>query len=131
MTRTIIGAIVAVAIAALTVVVYVVVTGGLAERARKDAYAQMQPGRLPQQALNGATFDLLSLFNSVERLSKDESVVLALKADNSRDRLRESDLAFQRFRAREAPADVVAIIDATGNILLMDGINNPIASELK
>jgi hypothetical protein len=131
MSRTIIGAIVALAIAALTVVVYVVVTGGLAERVRKDARSQMQPGRVPQQALNNARLDLLNLSSSVEQLSADDGVVATLKADNPRDRLRESDLAFQRFRARSAQPDVLAILDATGNILVMDGINNPIATELK
>lgn len=131
MNRTIIGAIVALAIAALTAVVYVVVTGGLADRVRKDARAQMQPGRVPQQALNNARLDLLNLYSSVEQLAADEGVVATLKADNPRDRLRESDLAFQRFRARAAPPDVLAILDATGNILIMDGINNPVATELK
>lgn len=131
MSRTIIGAIVAIAIAALTAVTYVVVTGGLADRVRKDARAQMQPGRIPQQALNNARLDLLNISSSVEQLAADEGVLAALKADNSRDRLRESDLAFQRFRARSAPADVLAILDGTGNILVMDGINNPVASELK
>jgi hypothetical protein len=113
MSRTIIGAIVALAIAALTVVVYLVVNNGLAERVRKDARSQMQPGRVPQQALNNALLDLLNLSSSVKQLSDDEGVLAALKADNTRDRLRDSDLAFQRFRARAAAADVLAILDAT------------------
>jgi len=131
MSRTIIGAIVAIAIAALTAVTYSVVTGGLADRVRKDARTQMQAGRIPEQALNNARLDLLNIASSVEQLGADAGVIAALKADNTKDRLRESDLAFQRFRSRSAPPDVLAILDATGNILVMDGINNPVASELK
>ncbi len=131
MNRTIIGAIVALAIAALTAVTYIVVSGALGDGARKEAKAEMQPGRLPQQALNNARLDLLNLYSSVEQLAADDGVVATLKADNPSDRLRESDQAFQRFRSRAATPDVLAILDATGNILIMDGIKNPISTELK
>lgn len=133
MSRTVIGAIVAIAIAALTAVTYVTVTGGLAERQRAEARVQMQPGRLPQQALNNATLNGLDTFKKVEGLAKDPDIVMALKADNAGDRLRNADLGFQRFRAVKegAEPDLLALVDKSGNIIAMDGVNNPVASELK
>ncbi len=134
MSRTIIGAIVAIAIAVLTAVTYVVITGGLADRVRKDARVQMDASRLPTQALNNARLDLLNTFGRVEALATDEGVIAALKADQPADRNREADLAFQRFHNNtkdRTPPDVLALVDPAGNIVAMDGVNNPVASELR
>ncbi len=134
MSRTIIGAIVAVVIAVLTAVCYVVVSGGLAERVKVDARAQMTASRLPQQALNNARLDLLNLSGRVEALAADPGVIGALRTSSSADRVREANLAFARFHSgvRDPVApDVLALIDATGNIVAMDGVNNPVATELK
>ena len=131
MSRTVIGGIVAIAIAAVTAVTYIVVTSGLNDRVRKDAEAMMVPNRLPQQAANNATLVALDTFKKVEGLAKDESVVSALRT--SVDRARTSELAFQRFRAQKegAEPDMLALVDASGNIVAMDGVNNPVAGELK
>ncbi len=135
MSRTIIGAIVAVAIAVLTAVSYLVVTAGLAERVKVDAKVQMNASRLPSQALNNARLDLLNISARVEALAGDEGVMAALRAGTPpADRIREADLGFERFHSNTkdptAP-DVLALVDTTGNILAMDGVNNPVASELK
>lgn len=130
MSRTIIGAIVGIAIAVLTAVCFVVVTGGLADRVKGDAKVQMS--RIPAQAQNNARLDLLNTQAQAETLAKDASVVTALKTPV--DRVRESDLAFGRFHANntgQPEPDVLALVDNTGNIVAMDGVNNPVASELK
>ena len=131
MSRTVIGAIVAIAIAAVTAVTYTVVTSGLKDRVRKDAEAMMVPGRLPQQAKNNATLVALDTFKKVEGLAKDEQVIAALRS--AIDRGRNAELAFQKFRASKegAEPDMLALVDKDGNIVAMDGVNNPVAGELK
>ncbi len=134
MSRTIIGAIVGIAIAVLTAVCYVVVTGGLADRVKADARLQMSAARIPAQAQNNARLDLLNTQAQAETLAKDDGVVTALRTTATIDRVRESDLAFSRFQSNNAgqvQPDVLALVDATGNIVAMDGVNNPVASELK
>ncbi|KAB2887250.1 MAG: hypothetical protein F9K40_21685, partial [Kofleriaceae bacterium] len=134
MSRTIIGAIVGVAIAVLTAVCYVVVTGGLADRVKADAKLQMSIARIPAQAQNNARLDLLNTQAQAETMAKDEGVVGALRTTATLDRVREADLAFSRFHSNNAgqtQPDVLALVDAGGNIVAMDGVNNPVASELK
>ncbi len=133
MSRTVIGGIVAIAIAAVTAVTYFVVTSGLQDRVRRDAESMMQLGRLPQQAGNNATLVALDTFKKVEGLAKTEEVIAALVTDTSMDRVRNADLAFQRFRAQKegAEPDLLALVDETGNIVAMDRVNNPVAGELK
>src|SRR5689334_22180101 len=115
MSRTIIGAIVGIAIAVLTAVCYVVVSGGLSERVKADARLHMNEARVPRQAQNNARLDLLNTQGQVENLAKDESVVAALRTTVGVDRVRESDLAFGRFKNRiggDTPPDVLALVDA-------------------
>lgn len=133
MSRTVIGGVVAIAIAAVTAVTYIVVTSGLEDRVRKDAEALMQLGRLPQQAANNATLVALDTFKKVEGLAKTEDVISTLTTDNNLDRLRKSELAFQRFRAQKEgqEPDMLAIVDKAGNIVAMDGVNNPVAGEFR
>jgi hypothetical protein len=134
MNRTIIGAIVGIAIAVLTAVCYVVVTGGLADRVKADAKLQMSASRIPAQAQNNARLDLLNTQGQVDTLAKDEGVIAALRTTATVDRVRESDLAFSRFHSNSAgqpQPDVLMLVDNTGNIVAMDGVNNPVASELK
>jgi hypothetical protein len=133
MSRTIIGAIVGIAIAVLTAVCYVVVSGGLSDRVKADARLHMNEARVPRQAQNNARLDLLNTQGQVENLAKDESVVAALRTTVGVDRVRESDLAFGRFKNRiggDAQPDVLALVDAKGQIVIKDGVNNPVASEL-
>jgi hypothetical protein len=134
MSRTIIGAIVGIAIAVLTAVCYVVVNGGLAERVKADARTQMSPARIPSQAQNNARLDLLNTQAQAETMAKDEGAVTALRTTVALDRVRAADLAFGRFHSNNAgqtKPDVLALVDASGNIVAMDGVNNPVASELK
>jgi hypothetical protein len=133
MSRPIIGAIVGIAIAVLTAVCYVVASGGLAERVKADARLHMNEARVPRQAQNNARLDLLNTQGQVENLAKDEGVVAALRTTVGVDRVRESDLAFGRFKNRiagDTQPDVLALVDAKGQIVVMDGVNNPVASEL-
>jgi len=131
MSRTIIGAVVTVAIVTLTALTYVVVQSGLEARVRDDAAALMQRGRLPQQALNNATLSALDVQKKVELLAKDPNVVAALRADNQIDRMREANLAFQRYVTGAAEPDILALVDRFGNIIAKDGVNKPVAGEFK
>ena len=94
----------------------------------------MSVARIPAQAQNNARLDLLNTQGQADTLAKDGGVITALRTTATIDRVRESDLAFSRFHSNNAgqtQPDVLALVDAAGNIVAMDGVNNPVASELK
>ena len=73
MSRTVIGGIVAIAIAALTAVLYFVVTGSLARPLQREARALIK--RAPEQALSNAKLSALDTYNKVEILSHDPAML--------------------------------------------------------
>ncbi|MBP8809986.1 MAG: hypothetical protein KBG48_34510 [Kofleriaceae bacterium] len=133
MSRNVIGAAVAVAIAALTAVMYMVATGSLGKPLERQAKALIK--RAPEQANNNATLVALDTSNKVEVLAKSPGVLTALRTTMPDERSRAANLAFQEFRAtreRDGMApDLLALVDPTGSIVAMDGVSAPVAGEFK
>jgi len=133
MSRSIIGGIVAIVIAALTATAYFVTTSSLEGKLRTEAQARVQ------RALGLLQRDTqlvgLDVQNKAEFLATDPSLLTAVKADNGGDRIRESNRAFQRFKAKAGPGnpvpDILALVDASGDVAAMDGVPNPVANAWK
>lgn len=137
MSRTIIGALVAILIAALTAVVYILVTTSLPGVARREARELV--ARVPDQAVRNASLEALDLSKKVEQFAaQDAGLRTALTAADAGARAREADLAFQRYRdqltrnARTAAAPSrLMLVNAAGDVVAREGVNNPVAGELK
>jgi hypothetical protein len=131
MSRSLIGVIVAFVIAALTTTAYFVTTSRLNEDIRKDTDARVARARGTLQRT--AQLEGLGILKKAEVLAADPGLLRALKADNPGDRIRESNLAFGRFKADQGDTvpDILAVVDATGDIMAMDGISSPSPTEWK
>ena len=131
MSRTVIGGIVAIAIAALTAVLYFVVTGSLARPLQREARALIK--RAPEQALSNAKLSALDTYNKVEILSHDPAMLAALKTAVPEERNRLVKAVFDQFKAKTegTSPDMLALVDASGAIVAMDGVTNPVAGEFK
>lgn len=120
MSRTVIAAVVAVVIAALTAIAYFVTSTSFDQRARNDADAQLVRahqliGKLSQ--LGG-----IDVANKAERLAAIPEFVKAIKTDSESERQSQSRIGFQRFTAKTegVKPDIIALVDATGNVLAMN-----------
>ncbi len=80
-----------------------------------------------------AQLEGLGILKKAEVIAADPGLLRALKADNPQDRIRESNLAFGRFKSDQGDSvpDILAVIDATGDIVAMDGVSNPSPAEWK
>jgi hypothetical protein len=137
MSRTIIGGLVAILIAALTAVVYIIVTSSLPGVARRQAREQV--ARVPGQAVRNASLEALDLSKKVEQFAaEDAGLRAALTAIDAATRGREADLAFARYRERlsrqqglvVAPSRLM-LVNAAGDVVAREGVNNPVAGEFK
>ena len=130
MSRTVIAGFVAVAIAALTAVLFFVSASALHRPLQREAKALIK--RAPEQALNNATLTALDTYNKVEELSHKADVAVALRTTSSDERTRAAKTVFRTFRAkRDNQADLLALVDQTGAIVAMEGVANPVAGEFK
>ncbi len=132
MSRTVIAGVVAAVIAVLTAVAYFVTTSSLDDRARKEAGDRV--ARAQSLVTQSAKLEALSLQKDAERLSVDAGFLRALNTDNQAERAQQASLAFQRFKAAssdDADPDIIALVSKTGDIVAMQDIPNPVASEWK
>jgi len=131
MTRSIIGGIVAIVIAALTVTAYLVTTNRLEGDIRLDTEARVQRARGLLERT--AQLEGLGVLKKAEALAADPHLLAALKADNPGDRVREANRAFGPFKSdqSDSPPDILALVDINGDILAEDGVSNPLAGEWK
>jgi len=138
MSRSIIGGIVAIVIAALTATAYLVTTSRLTGDIRKDTEDRVARAR--NLLARTTQLEGLSLRRKAEVLANDPGLLNALDAGSSDDRTRDSNLAFSRFRAEQSDAavdqrvvlpDILALVDKKGDIVAMDGVSNPVASQWK
>lgn len=135
MSRTIIGGLVAILIALLTAVVYIIVTTSLPAVARREARELV--ARVPDQAVRTVTLDALDLSKKVEQFAAEDTGLRAALAGDPTARGREADLAFQRYRDRLtrtqgaiAPSRLMLVNDK-GDVVAREGVNNPVAGEFK
>jgi hypothetical protein len=126
MSRTIIWGIVAAVIAALTAAAYFITGASLDEAARKQTRDQVV--RAQNLLTQTAKLEALGLQKDVERLSIDSGLLRAAKSEAPGERTSQSSLAFQRFNASSTDVvkpDIIALVDATGDIVAMAGGSVP------
>jgi hypothetical protein len=137
MSRTIIGGLVAILIAALTAVVYILVTTSLPGVARRQARQLVE--RVPDQAVRNASLEALDLSKKVEQFAaQDAGLRTALTAVDAAARGQQADLAFARYREQLSRSQRVVLppsrrmlVDAPGDVVAREGRNKPVAGELK
>ncbi|MBA3460261.1 MAG: hypothetical protein H0T46_09900 [Deltaproteobacteria bacterium] len=131
MSRTVIAAVVAVVIAALTAIAYFVTSTSFDQRAKADADAQLVRafsliGKLSQ--LGG-----IDVANKAERLAAIPEFHKAIKTDSESERQSQARIGFQRFLAKTegTKPDIIALVDATGNVLAMNEVQSVVAKQWK
>jgi len=132
MSRTVIAVVAAAVIAVLTLTTFLVTRNAEAARGRSDARAfiRRSTGLLGRTA----ALESLSIQKRVEALAADPGFVAALKATANAERATQAGLAFGRFKAGEKSdrgPDILAIVNATGDILAMDGVTGVVPGEWK
>jgi hypothetical protein len=145
MTRSIIAVLVAAVIVALTATAYFVTSSSQTDRVQRDLKDRV--GRARNQLRQSATIEGLSVLRKIEALSTSPRLLEALVAvdptaiDHDKagwkpewDKLNDSaKLGFAEFLANEKGdrPDVLALVDSKGDVVFMNGISLPTASEFK
>jgi len=121
MSRTVISAVVAVVIAALTAIAFFISNISFNDRIRKDADAQLTRAYQVVQRLN--KLQGIDVSNKAERLASKAEFVTAIKATSQADRSNQARLGFQKFMAEEKQGttkpDIIALVDKHGDVLAM------------
>ena len=133
MSRTVIAAVVAVVIAALTAIAFFVTTHSYNDKVHRDAKGQLQRSYQVVQQL--AQLEAIDVANKAERLAADHSFVASLKASSEVERDNQARLGFTRFTSNEKEGDVrpdmIALVDAQGNLLAMNDVNGVVPNQWK
>lgn len=139
MSRSIIAVIVAIVIAALTATAYFITTSNLSRKVEVDLEDRVERAR--DQLLQGAAIEGLGVLRKIESLSTSQRLVEALHAiskgtpPNWKEMKTEADLAFSEFMATEKDQqqkpDILALVDAKGDVLFQHGVAMPTAGEFK
>jgi len=136
MSRSIIAAIVAIVIAALTATAYFVTSSSQNDRIHKDLRDRV--GRARNQLRQSATIEGLSVLRKIEALAAAPRLVEALTAQkgdkpNWKELKKQADLAFAEFLANEKAdkPDVLALVNDKGDVVFMNGVSLPTAGEFK
>jgi hypothetical protein len=132
MPRTVIAAVVAAVIAGLTAIAFFMTSSSFDDRLKKDADTRVK--RASQLLQQNAQLECIGIFNKAERLAADPGFVAALSTDSPGERTHQASLAFDRFNAKDtgdAKADIIALVDASGNLVSMYGVPNVVAKQWK
>jgi hypothetical protein len=141
MSRTVIAAVIATIIAAVTIAAYFAVSSTIDDRARKDAEYGVK--RAKKQLMRTAQLESLSILTKAEQLSADAGFVKALTSTDSVDRGQQATLAFGRFqnvgadneaatgKSNEIQADIIALLDSKGNLVAMNGLDSVVPKQWK
>lgn len=132
MSRAIIGGLIAAIILVFTAVAYVVTTSELEQRTHKEVKLRVE--RAQQQLIQNASLQGLSLLKRVEALATDAMFVSALRAE-PKERKQIARLAFESFVQKrdegDAKPDIMALTDATGDLVGLRGVENPLPKAWK
>jgi len=133
MSRTVIAAVVAVVIAALTAIAFFITSSSFDAKIRRDADNQLRRAYQVVGAL--AQLESIDVANKAERLAADRQFVAALKSQSSSDRDRFARIAFTKFTSNEKEGDIkpdlIALVDAQGNLLAMNDVPSVVAKQWK
>lgn len=131
MSRTVIVAVVAAVIAALTAIAYFVTSTSFEDRSKKDADAQLQRAYQVVQQLN--QLEGIDVQNKAERLAARPEFVKAIKTDNGSERSSQARIGFQKFTSDEKQGDIkpdiIALVDAGGNLLAMHDVTTVVPKQ--
>ena len=136
MSRTVIAAVVAVVIAALTAVTYLVTSSKIDEKVRKDATAQLSNAHDLIYQL--AQLRAIDIQNKAANLAVDAEFVQALELyrPNSKDKqdpgvANHAATGFTKFtgtrKRSERQPDILAVVHTSGDIIAMNGVDRIIA----
>jgi hypothetical protein len=133
MSRTVIAAVVAAVIAVLTGIAFFVTSTSFDDRLRKDADAKVVRAHQVVQKLN--QLEGIDISNKAERIAAEKEFVAAIKADSGSERQTQARIGFQKFTADEKQGedrpDIIAVVDASGNLLAMNEVPTVVAKQWK
>lgn len=133
MSRTVIAAVVAIVIVALTAIAFFVTSTSFDDKVRKDAEAQLRRGYGVVQQL--AQLEAIDVANKAERLAADKAFVTALKTESAIERNNQSRIGFSNFTSNEKEGDVkpdmIALVDAQGNLIAMSDVASVVPKQWK
>ena len=144
MSRSIIAVIVAVVIAALTATAYFVTTSSQSEKVERDLRDRV--GRARKQLQNSALVEARRAEGKIVALAAQPGLLEGLQAirppadpppdsfkPDWKELKRQVGLTFSEFLAGETDKkpDVLALVDSTGDVVFMNGVSLPTASEFK
>ncbi len=135
MSRTVIAAVVAVVIAALTAIAFFITSTSFSDKVRKDAEGQLRRAYGVVQQL--AQLEAIDVANKAERLAADRSFVTALKSESATERANQSRIGFSNFTSNEKEGDVkpdlIALVDARaankGTLVAMSDLAQVVAKQ--
>jgi hypothetical protein len=122
MSRTVLAAVVAVLIVALTAIALVLTGSSVDGRIRAESETQRQRASLMAAKLS--ELEAIDIENKAERLAGDRNFVTAIKTESANDRQTKARLAFAKFTSNDKEGavkpDIIALVDASGNVLAMN-----------
>src|SRR5687767_13878911 len=133
MSRTVIAAVVAIVIVALTAIAFFVTSTSFDDKVRKDGEAQLRRAYGVIQQI--AQLEAIDVANKAERLAADKAFVKALKTESATERDNQSRIGFSNFTSNEKEGDVkpdmIALVDAEGNLIAMSDVASVVAKQWK
>jgi hypothetical protein len=133
MSRTVIAAVVAIVIAALTAVTFFVASTKFDDKIRKDAEAQLRRSYQVVQQL--AQLEAIDVANKAERLAADRAFVASLKSESAIERANQARVGFTKFTSNEKEGDVkpdmIALVDANGLLVAMNDVASVVPKQFK
>ena len=132
MSRTVIGAVVAVVIAALTAIAFFITSTSYNDRVRKTADAQLRRSWNVIQQMS--QLRMIDVSAQADRLAGDPAFATALKASSMVERDNQTKIGFQRFIAKlktDLKPDMIALVDAQGNLLAMSDVPSVVPKQWK
>jgi hypothetical protein len=133
MSRTVLAAVVAIVIVALTAIAFFVTSTSFDDKVRKDGEAQLRRAYGVIQQV--AQLEAIDVANKAERLAADKSFVTALKTESAVERDNQSRIGFSNFTSNEKEGDVkpdmIALVDAEGNLIAMSDVASVVPKQWK
>lgn len=129
MSRTVIAAVVAVVIAALTAIAFFITSKSFDQKIRTDAEAQLR--RAYQVVGSLAQLESIDVANKAERLAGDRDFAAALTSNDTN----RAQIAFSKFTSNEKEGDIkpdiIALVSAQGNIVAMSDVPSVVPKQWK
>jgi len=137
MSRTVIAAVVAIVIAALTAVAFFVTSTSFTDKIRKDAEAQLRRSYGNVQQL--AQLEAIDVANKAERIAADRAFVTAIKSESATERANQARIGFANFTSNlkgdkgDLVPDLIALVDARpatkGQLIAMSDVASVVAKQ--